>query len=151
MSLCFVEMDHPPNPAEEAAESVNLGDQGLPASDPFKSVKSESHDPVEPNEALLKISQDMAQVLERLTAPKAPIDMVRRHGAEEFHGSNMKESNKAKFWLEKLERIVEEVRFPHDQRVTCAVSLLQGSAYDWWKLVLRSPRLPDPIPWEFFV
>ena len=38
-----------------------------------------------------------------------------------------------------------------DQRVTCAVSLLQGSAYDWWKLVLRSPRLPDPIPWEFFV
>ena len=35
--------------------------------------------------------------------------------------------------------------------MTCAVSLLQGSAYDWWKLVLRSPRLPDPIPWEFFV
>ena len=39
----------------------------------------------------------------------------------------------------------------HDQRVTCAVSLLQGSAYDLWKLVLRSLRLPDPIPWEFFV
>ena len=35
--------------------------------------------------------------------------------------------------------------------MTCVVSLLQGSAYDWWKLVLRSPRLPDPIPWEFFV
>ena len=46
---------------------------------------------------------------------------------------------------------MEEVRFPPDQRVTCAVSLLQGSVYDWWKLVLRSPRLPDPIPWEFFV
>ena len=46
---------------------------------------------------------------------------------------------------------MEDVRCPPDQRVTCAVSLLQGSAYDWWKLVLRSPRLPDPIPWEFFV
>ena len=45
---------------------------------------------------------------------------------------------------------MEKVRCPPDQRVTCAVSLLQGSAYDWWKLVLRSPRLPDPIPWEFF-
>ena len=77
--------------------------------------------------------------------------MVRRHGVEEFHGSNMEESDKAEFWLEKLQRIVEEVRCPLDQRVTCAVSLLQGSAYDWWKLVLRSPRLPDPIPWEFFV
>ena len=33
----------------------------------------------------------------------------------------------------------------------CAVSLLQGAAYDWWKLVLRTPLLPDPISWDFFV
>ena len=46
---------------------------------------------------------------------------------------------------------MEEVRCPPDQRVACAVSLLQGSAYDWWKPVLRSPRLPNPMPWEFFV
>ena len=91
----------------------------------------------------------MAWVLERLKTPKAPIYMIRRHGAEEFHGSNMEESDKAKFWLEKLQRIMEEVRCPPDQRVACAISLLQGSAYDWWKLVLRSSRLPDPIPWEF--
>ena len=144
-------MDRPLNSAEEATESVNPGDQGLPASDPFESVKSESHAPIEPNEALLRISQDMTWVLERLTAPKAPINMIRRHGDEEFHRSNMEESDKADLWLEKLQRTVEEVRCPPDQRVTCAVSLLQGSAYDWWKLVLRSPRLPDPIPWEFFV
>ena len=72
----------------------------------------------------------MTRVLEILIAPKAPIDMVRRHGAEEFHRSNMEESDKDELWLEKLQRIVEEVRFPVDQRVTCAVSLLQGSAYD---------------------
>ena len=70
-------MDRPPNPVEEVAESVNPGDQGLPASDRSESVRSESHAPAEPNEALLRISPDMAQVLERLTAPKAPIDMVR--------------------------------------------------------------------------
>ena len=46
---------------------------------------------------------------------------------------------------------MEGVRCPLDQRVTCAVSLLQGSIYDWWKLILRSPRLLDPIPWEFLV
>ena len=84
-------MDCPPNPAEEVAESVNPGDQGLPALDRSESVRSESHAPAEPNEALLRIYQDMAQVLERLTTPKAPIDMVRRHGVEEFHGSNMEE------------------------------------------------------------
>ena len=87
----------------------------------------------------------MARILERLTALKALIYMIRRHGVEEFHGSNMEESDKAEFWLEKLQRLMEEVRCPPDQRVTCAISLLQGSAYDLWKLVLRCPRLPDPI------
>ena len=91
----------------------------------------------------------MAQVLERLTAPKAPIYMVRRHGVEEFHGTNMEEFDKAEFWLEKLQRILEEVRCPPNQRVSCAVSLLQSEAYDWWKLVLRSPSIPNPMPWEF--
>ena len=60
-------MDRPPNPVEEATESVNLGDQWLPTSDPSESVRSKSHAPAEPNEALLRISQDMARVLERLT------------------------------------------------------------------------------------
>ena len=64
-------MDRPPNPAEEATESVNPRNQGLPISDPSESVRSESHAPAKPNEAFLRISQDMARVLERLTAPKA--------------------------------------------------------------------------------
>ena len=67
-------MDRPPNPAADAVESVNPGDQGLLASDPSESIKSESHVPAEPNEALLRISQDMTWVL---TAPKSSIDMVR--------------------------------------------------------------------------
>ena len=73
----------------------------------------------------------MTQVLERLTTLKAPIDMVRRHGAEEFRRTNIEESDKAEFWLEKLQRILEEVRCPPDQRVSCAISLLQSEAYDW--------------------
>ena len=49
-------MDRPPNLAEEATESVNPGDQGLPTTDPSESIRSESHAPAEPNEALLRIS-----------------------------------------------------------------------------------------------
>ena len=30
-------------------------------------------------------------------------------------------------------------------------SLTQSEAYDWWKLVLRSLRIQNPITWEFFV
>ena len=36
-------------------------------------------------------------------------------------------------------------------KATCAVSLLQAEAYDWWKLVLRNPLLPDPVTWDYFV
>ena len=125
---------------EEAVESVNSREQELSASKPSK-----SNAPNKPTEALLRISQDIARFLDRLTAPKAPIDIIRRHGAEEFQGSSMEESEKAKFWLEKLARVLEEVRCHPDQRASCAVSLLQGKAYDWWKLVLKSPGIPNSM------
>ena len=95
--------------------------------------------------------QKVMYLMDRLTAPKALIDIVRRHGPEEFHESSMEESEKAKLWLEKLERVMEEVRCLPDQRASCVVSLLQDEAYDWWKLVLKSPRIPNPMTWEFFV
>ena len=82
-------------------------EHGPSASDPFESVRSDRD--TKPTEALLKISHDIAQVLKRLTAPKAPIDMVKRHGAEEFHGTSLEESEMAEFWLEKLQRVLDEV------------------------------------------
>ena len=62
----------------------------------------------------------------------------------------MDDFDKAEFWLKKIQRILEEVRCPLDKRVSCAMSLMQSEAYDWWKLVLRSLRIPNPMPWEFF-
>ena len=49
-------MDCPPNPVEEAAESVNLRDQGLSTSNRSESFKSESNAPAEPTEPFLRIS-----------------------------------------------------------------------------------------------
>ena len=142
-------MVRPRDIVEEAVESVNPREQGPSASNPSESDRSDRD--TKPTKALLKISHDTARVLERLTDPKAPINMVRRHGAKEFHGTSLKELERVKFWLEKLQRVSEEVRCPPEQRVSCAVSLLQSGAYDWWKLVLKHPRLLDPMPWDVFV
>ena len=84
-------------------------------------------------------------------APRALIDSVRKHGVEEFHGTSLEEYDKIEFWLEKLQRALDEVKCPPEQMAKCAVSLLQGAAYDWWKLVLRNPLLLEPISWDFFV
>ena len=75
-------------------------------------------------EALLKISQDMARVIDQLTAPRAPIDFVRKHGVEEFHGTSLEESDKTELWIEKLQRAQDEVKCPPEQMAKCTVSLL---------------------------
>ena len=94
-------MDPPQEFVDETTESVNPLDQS--ASGPFDSTTNEYAS----TEALVRISQDMARVLDRLTAPRAPSDSVRKHGVEEFHGTSMEESEKAEFWLEKLERALD--------------------------------------------
>ena len=113
-------MDRSQKVVEGTTESVNPMDPDPSVSGPSDSSRSEHAS----TEALLKISQDMARVLDRLTAPRAPIDLVRKHGVEEFHGTSLEESDKAKFWLEKLQRDLDEVKFPPEQMAKCAVSLL---------------------------
>ena len=63
----------------------------------------------------------------------------------------MEEYDKAELWLEKLQSALDEVKCPPEHMAKCAVSLLHGATYDWWKLVLRNPLLPGPISWDFFV
>ena len=65
-------MDQSQEAVEETAESINPVDLYPLVSGPSDSARSE-HVSIE---ALLKISQDMARVLDRLTAPRAPIDSV---------------------------------------------------------------------------
>ena len=147
MSLfCLLSRLDPPHEAvDETTESVNPLDPS--ASGPSESTMNENAS----TEALIKVSQDTARVLDRLTAPRAPSDVIRKHGVEEFHGTSIEESDKAEFWLEKLERVLDETKCFVDQKVTCEVSLLQGAAYDWWKLVLRNPLILDPVTWDYFV
>ena len=140
-------MDQSQEAVEETVESVNPMDLDPLVSGSFGSTRSKHAS----TETLSKISQDMARVLDQFTAPRASIDSARKHGVEEFLGTSLEESDKAEFWLVKLQRALDEVKCPTEQMAKCAVSLLQGAAYDWWKLVLRNPLLLGPISWDFFV
>ena len=51
-------------------------------SSPSKPTRGEHNIPVMSTKDLIKSSQDMARVLDRLTAPRALIDSVRKHGVE---------------------------------------------------------------------
>ena len=75
-------------------------------------AKGEHDFPVVSTRALLKISQDMSRVLDHLMALRAWIDLVRKLGVEEFHGTSLEESDKAEFWLQKLQGALNEVKYP---------------------------------------
>ena len=76
-SFCVLfRIDPPQEVVDETTKSVNPLDQSI--SGPSDSTINEYAS----IEALLKISQDMARVLDLLTAPLAPSDLVRKHGVE---------------------------------------------------------------------
>ena len=103
MSLFCVlsRMDPLQEAIDEIAKSVNPLNQS--AFSPSDSTSNEYAS----TKALVKISQDMERALDQLTAPRALSDSVRKHGVEEFLGTSMEESDKADFWLEKLERALD--------------------------------------------
>ena len=63
-------MDPPHEVVDKTAESVNPLDQS--ASSPSESTINENAS----TEALIKISQDMARVLDQFTTPRAPSDSI---------------------------------------------------------------------------
>ena len=109
---------------EETIESVNPMDLDPSVSGPFEPTRGEHDILVRSTIALLKISQDVARVLDRLMAPRAPTNSVRNHKVEEFHGKSLEESDKAEFWLKKMQRALDEVKCPLQQMAKCVVSLL---------------------------
>ena len=68
MSLFFLfivnKMERPQDTVEKSVESVNSKDQGPSAPSPSEPTRGEHDVPVMSTEALLKISQDMARVLD---------------------------------------------------------------------------------------
>ena len=58
---------------------------------------------------------------------KAPIERARKYGAEDFKGQLTDDSPAAEYWLERTERIIEQIHCTDDEKLECAVSLLQES------------------------
>ena len=86
-------MDQSQDAMEVIVESINPIGFDPSVSNPSNSARSEHVS----TEKLLKISQDMERVLDQLTALRAPIDLVRKHRVEEFHGTSLEEFDKAEF------------------------------------------------------
>ena len=53
-------------------------------------------------------------------------------------------------WLERTERMLQQMHCTLEKNLECATSLLQDEAYQWWLFVTRAAP-PEGITWEFFL
>ena len=85
-----------------------------------------------------------------LVLQKSPIELLRKYGAEDFKGQLTDDSPAAEYWLERTERIMEQIHCTDEEKLECTVSLLQESAYQWWTTV-RSRVDGVLLNWHLFL
>lgn len=62
---------------------------------------------------------------------KAPVDKLRKYGAEEFKAKVDDDAERVEFWLEKTMRVLDDLSCTPEECLKCAVSLLKDTAYHW--------------------
>ena len=104
----------------------------------------------------IDILQQLAQALQRASQPAAvapqllAIERMARYRPVDFLGRKEDEPSMAENWLERTERILEQMHCKTDESLECATALLQDEAYQWWVFVTRTAP-PESITWKFFL
>ena len=53
-------------------------------------------------------------------------------------------------WLERTEQILVQMYCSIEEKLECAISLLQDEAYHWWVSMVRTAP-PESVTWKFFL
>ena len=110
-------------------------------------VVQQTQAPPPPPPSVPEISQGTG--VESIKKGKAPVDKIRKYGAEEFRATVNDDPERAEFWLENTIRVLEELSCTPEECLKCAVSLLKDTAYHWWNTKV-SVVSKEEITWEFF-
>ncbi|KAA3476994.1 Gag-Pol polyprotein [Gossypium australe] len=77
------------------------------------------------------------------------IDKICKYGAKEFRATSDDDAEKAEFWLENTIRVFDEMSLTLKESIKYVISLLQDTAYQWWK-ALTSVVPKERVTWDFF-
>ena len=76
-------------------------------------------------------------------------DKLQKMGAKDFRGTT--NPLEAERWLQRTERIFEQMYYSPEEKLDYAISLLQEDAYDWWVTVPNSRVRPWVITYDDFL
>lgn len=75
---------------------------------------------------------------------------LRKHGAKEFKGAKDDYPFLVVYWLEHIQRVLEELQCTFGDSLSCAISLLKVKACRWWVIVtIVTPK--DQVDWNSFL
>ncbi|KAL5757916.1 hypothetical protein ACOSP7_020527 [Xanthoceras sorbifolium] len=90
--------------------------------------------------------QQMAEFFQNVAraAPRrSVIERLAKYRPTDFHGRKDEDASAAEYWFERTDRILEQMHCTPEERLECAVSLLQEDAYQWWTSIIQSVRPDD--------
>ncbi|KAL5784709.1 hypothetical protein ACOSQ2_007101 [Xanthoceras sorbifolium] len=129
----------------EPSGSGNRGRPGSPAS-VAGGVYGESVSPrmVGPEiQGQLVNMQQMAEFFQNVAKAvprRSAIERLAKYRPTDFHGRRDEDASAAEYWFERTERILQQLHCTPDERLKCAVSLLQEDAYQWWTSIAQTVR-----------
>ncbi|KAL5747230.1 hypothetical protein ACOSQ2_024527 [Xanthoceras sorbifolium] len=89
------------------------------------------------------------QNVARAAPRRSAIERLAKYKPTNFHSRKDEDASAAEYWFERTDRILEQMHCTPEERLECAVSLLQEDAYQWWTSVIKSVR-PEERTWDLF-
>ncbi|KAL5857686.1 hypothetical protein ACOSQ3_005144 [Xanthoceras sorbifolium] len=89
--------------------------------------------------------QNVARAVPRRSA----IERLAKYRPTDFHGRKDEDASASEYWFKRTDRILEQMHCTPEERLECAVFLLQEDAYQWWTSIIQSVR-PEDRMWELF-
>ncbi|VFQ85724.1 unnamed protein product [Cuscuta campestris] len=86
----------------------------------------------------------------RQSEPRITLESLKKNGAEEFLGENIADPLVAFRWIERVQRVFENLKVLAGEWADFAVMLLQSNAYEWWKRTTRNANHPAKVMWAYF-
>ncbi|XP_024190590.1 uncharacterized protein LOC112194604 [Rosa chinensis] len=76
------------------------------------------------------------------------VERARRNGAQTFASATT--PVEAQRWLDMMERVFSQIKFPEDRKVNLAVQFLEDTAWHWWTGVVNNLANAGPMTWDMF-
>ncbi|KAL5837740.1 hypothetical protein ACOSQ3_014909 [Xanthoceras sorbifolium] len=84
---------------------------------------------VQDQPAFMQQMAEFFQNVARAASRRSAIERLAKYKRTDFHGRKYEDASAAEYWFERTERILEQMHCTPEEKLECAVSLLQEDAY----------------------